>query len=541
METLPPGESFLFNYQPSRIDRNALYAMNQVFSKDKVSEVRTKYHRAKLNLEDLKSDLMEYAVPKAHRTHTNAYYAAVQSVIEDLEPSERLIPLTHGAVTKHENFPSTKSAGLPYKQMGIPTKGDAISNPDTLLEIQKEWYAIEAGHDVELPDAAVFARAQICSRDTNKIRATWGYPLSVYLTEGQYFYPILEHLKNLPNPIIAYGVEIGNGGMEFINSMTEVKGSYLIGDWKRFDKTIPAWLIRDAFKVLETWIDFTKVRDSEGNIWPVREYRSRRRWRKLVDYFIMTPCRLSNGERFRKIGGVPSGSCFTNVIDSIINAIVMRYLVYQLTGDLPLADIYLGDDSCLFLAQPINMDEFAELAKEQFSMIFNVDKSYITTNPANIHFLGYLNFQGYPAKPADTIVASTIYPERPVRNKLETISRLIGQAYSCFDPHYASCFFKAANILIDEEAFELSFVESIIHDHPQWFKYLQTLGIDPRTIRIVRPKHDDLVLITSPGPCRRKWKFRMRDPHALFLQFQDREWDEEDDAPDSNESGYVSQ
>lgn len=51
------GEGFAFNYQPSRLDRNVLFALNRTFEPEKVSEVRTKFHRAHINIDDLREDL----------------------------------------------------------------------------------------------------------------------------------------------------------------------------------------------------------------------------------------------------------------------------------------------------------------------------------------------------------------------------------------------------------------------------------------------------------------------------------------------------
>lgn len=259
-----------------------------------------------------------------------------------------------------------------------------------MAEIRRTWYAIERYEDVTLPDVACYARAQICTRDKNKVRATWGYPLTVYLTEGQYFYPLLEKLKSKPQPTIAYGVEIGTGGMTYVNEMAKrTGGNFLIGDWSKFDKTVPAWIIRDAFKIVARHIDWTQVRDVDGKLWPVRPAKSKIRFAKLVDYFINTPIQLSNGERFSKVGGVPSGSCFTNVIDGIINAIVTRYIIYNMTGSLPTDDLYLGDDIVAVTDKGLDLKTFAMLAKDLFSMNFSPDKSYQTTNVCNIHFLGY--------------------------------------------------------------------------------------------------------------------------------------------------------
>lgn len=246
LKPLPNGTGYTFNYQPSRIDRNALFAMNRVFDPIKVGEVRTKYHRAKLNITDLRNDLLEYGCEKVGRLQDDAYYAIFESVDQDIFGDIKVIPRTHGAVAANPDLPRQKSPGIPLKQQGYATKGEALDDPKVLHAIRKQWYDIERYQDVELPDVACYARAQICSRDKNKIRATWGYPLTVFLTEGQYFYPLLDALKNKAKPKVAYGIEIGTGGMNFINDMVSAfpEHNILVGDWSRFDKTIPAWLIR---------------------------------------------------------------------------------------------------------------------------------------------------------------------------------------------------------------------------------------------------------------------------------------------------------
>lgn len=518
LQPLDSKEGFPFNYQPGRIDRNALFAINSVFDREKVSAVREKYHRAKLNLADLRSDLLEYSCEKTPRKHSTIYNAIIESVDKDVFGDCCIIPLTHGAVAKHENLPGEKSCGLPYKLQGYKTKREALADPRVMNEIRKEWYAIERYEQVELPDVACYARAQICTRDKNKVRATWGYPLTLYLTEGQYFYPLLECLKAKDTPTIAYGVEIGTGGMTYVNEMIKnCKGNILVGDWRRFDKTVPAWLIRDAFKIVARHIDWTKVQDAEGKIWPVRESKSKVRFRRVVDYFINTPIQLSSGERFIKHGGVPSGSCFTNIIDGIVNAIVTRYVVYNLTGSLPLDDLYLGDDIVAVTESGLNLEAFAEIAKEFFSMNFNPDKSYQTTNPVNVHFLGYYNLHGYPYKPIDTIIASAIYPERTVQNKFETAIRLVGQAYSCFEPTDAKHMFRAAHILREELSIDKTMMEDYIQHHPHFFKYLQTLGLSARD-RLVVPNFGDydLVLVTMPHACRRRWKRKFHNLEELM-------------------------
>lgn len=521
LEKLPDSTPFSFNYQPSRIDRNALFALNRTFNRDAISSARTEYHRAHLTFEDLKDDLLKYDCVHTPRGVSPSYAMAYASVVNDLKlPQGTLVPMTHGAVVAYPSFPTSKSPGIPLKQEGFKTKGEAVADPQVMHDIRREWYAIERGVKIQLPDCAAYARAQLCPRDKNKIRATWGVPLTVICTEGQYAYPFLEHLKGLENPIIAYGLEIANGGMKYIDTMVNNFPGLpiLMGDWKEFDKHVPAWLIRDAFKIASTAFDFTKVIDAEGKLWPVRPNRSNRRWRKMVSYFIDTPIRLSNGERYMKHGGVPSGSLWTNIIDSIVNALVMRYLTYELTGSLPLADVYLGDDSIVVLTKPIDIEQFAEVALSEFGFIFNTNKSYQTTNPRNVFFLGYFNDCGHPDKPIDTIIASSVYPERPVRNKIDTIARLCGQAYSTFEPVHAQNFFKAANILANEEGLKMEDLEEWIHQHPENFKFLNTLGIDPTTITIPTIEEDIPTLVTQPNAPRREFRVPVRDLDALYTE-----------------------
>ena len=116
---------------------------------------------------------------------------------------------------------------------------------------------------------ACFARSPICERDQNKIRATWGYPLHVNMCEGQFFFPLLEHIKQCHTPPIAYGLEILCGGMNHINEMVEsLPGHYiLMGHWTQFDKTTPVCLIRDAFWNLSKLIDWNNIVDSKSQVW----------------------------------------------------------------------------------------------------------------------------------------------------------------------------------------------------------------------------------------------------------------------------------
>lgn len=94
-----------------------------------------------------------------------------------------------------------------------------------------------------------------------------------------HFYPILEAMKTKERPTVVYGLEIGTGGIQYIQEMLNFhhQNNYVVGDWSKFDKYVPAWLIRDAFKMVFRHIEKDKVKDVEGKVWPVNPAKTKRR------------------------------------------------------------------------------------------------------------------------------------------------------------------------------------------------------------------------------------------------------------------------
>lgn len=168
---------------------------------------------------------------------------------------------------------------------------------------------------------------------------------------------------------------MATGGMAYIDDMIRThKGKpMMMTDFSQFDKTVPPWLIRDAFNMVFDSLDLSHVIGSDNKVWNVNSDRTRRRLDRLVKYSINTPVRLPSGERYRKSGGVPSGSMFTNIIDTIVNTIITRYCVFETTGHLPLGEMYLGDDSFVICDGIINLEDLSKIAFESFGMTVHPD------------------------------------------------------------------------------------------------------------------------------------------------------------------------
>lgn len=528
---LPSSSGFSFDLSQSREDPLARRAAEHVFGETYVAECFSKLHRSSLSYDALISDLFEYERTHSRRPSDDpVYYMALESVHRDLVPKTKLVPYTIGAASKLASFPRMKSPGLPWKLDGYKNKGEVVDDPALLKRMNANWHHIGAriAH-TPLPDTCLFARSQVCAVEKEKVRSVWGYPLEVYLEEARFFYPILEYLKGNEHSMpIGYGLEISKGGMAAISdaAIRLPSSIALMTDWSKFDKSIPPWLIRDAFAILADMIDFDRVLDSEGLYWPVRSYRSRRRWKKIIDYFIETPVRTCKGERFLVRAGVPSGSCFTNVIDSIVNCIITRYISYQTVGCFPRAEVYLGDDGvCIFPSSAvIDLGAMARLAKEIFGTVLSTDKSFVTSNLENIHFLGYHNRPvGMPNRDQSLLLVSFIHPERSRRTAEECAAAALGQLWANFDPGVAAMWYKV--LVYVSDAYLVSFNDTLIqlrrtlHRH----KYLHHIGRDAGKLTVPRLDEFGMILDVLPDPVPpRSVPIRHYDYGELYIAAFDR-------------------
>nr|UUG74133.1 MAG: RNA-dependent RNA polymerase [XiangYun partiti-picobirna-like virus 9] len=491
LKRLSKEKGFPVDLRPAVRDEIAYHFAVKWFGQGQMDRIAEKYKRASVSLEELTKDVKEYDVVYVPRVKDPVYTAVLESVRRDFVPKKHLIPWTLGKVEK-DGIPKDKSPGLPWKERGYRTKAEVLADPVAMGEIHGKWAMIGKGYHTSLPDSLCYFRAQICSPDTNKVRATWGYPLELTLEEGRFVYPYLEWIRHAKHDVpVGYGVEMATGGMGFIDLAFQECGpntKVAMLDWRRFDKHVPAWLVRDAFSVMAQAFDFSRVECSDAKVWLVDPLKSERRWKKCVNYFIETPIRLPTGERFVKSGGVPSGSTFTNIIDTIINAIVTRYVIYHVTGAGPKYDVYMGDDSVIMLDGGLDLEKFASVSLEVFGFHLNTRKSYITGRRTNISFLGYFNYQGKPVRDGDFLLASFIYPERfhGVSDPMFTTMRAVGQMWSTLNGVSANRWLDMIEDMETSFGFDKDWFDTFMKEHPASLKWLRLTGLEPTKLHIPR-------------------------------------------------------
>jgi hypothetical protein len=232
--------------------------------------------------------------------------------------------------------------------------------------------------------------------DGPKQRLVWGYPQSITLAEAQFARPLI-------NAFVAKRSPMAFGKLRFQLSaeMTTILNAHCrYGfDMSRFDASVSPRLIKMAFAVLSHNFDLSP--------------QKRREWNMVRDYFIHTPILMPDGNVYIKHRGVPSGSYFTQLVDSVVNFFIIQYAYMKIVGRLlPLDKIrVLGDDSLFSSNVAISMKHFRDTL-ETVGFTLNIAKSCVAINDSKVEFLGHVWNHGLVDRDPRLIAQRMIYPER---------------------------------------------------------------------------------------------------------------------------------
>jgi len=317
------------------------------------------------------------------------------------------------------------SPGLPYRNYGYTTKQQVRDDPTMMNNIRWFWHNIKTGKRQVIPDCCAYVRSHLAPVGEEKIRAVWGYPMAVTLGEAVFALPLIRAYGEVGRYPIAYGYETANGGTRRVVKRFSSRRNIWALDYSSFDKHVPAWLINAAFFILEQNIDFLHYQEyGTTNVDGIL-----RMWTAIKNYFIYTPIRLPNGERYRKTCGVASGSYFTQLVDSIVNALLVCYLSMRVTGSWPDDYIVFGDDSLVSFKRNVQLAELSLVLRE-FGLSFNIRKSFQSDRITDLEFLGYRLENAIPSKEHSKWIYALLYPEHPDLNWDQVASRALGLYYA---------------------------------------------------------------------------------------------------------------
>lgn len=165
-------------------------------------------------------------------------------------------------------------------------------------------------------------------------------------------------------------------------------------DYSSFDQSISSWLIEDAFSCLRTMFD-----DSiDEQLWDV-----------VVHDFIHKEILDFEGV-FKSHRGVPSGSMFTQIIDSVVNWIsILTYLNSRgLRGEM----LVMGDDNLLFTEFPIDVKDMAGYLARNLGLTVNAKKTRQGNNGLPPEFLSRVWTADGQERSEKMLLLKMTYPER---------------------------------------------------------------------------------------------------------------------------------
>lgn len=229
-----------------------------------------------------------------------------------------------------------------------------------------------------------------------KSRLVWAYPQMVTLAEASFARPLIDAF--VPRRSV---MAMGKHRHKLSAMMTPMMNAHVkYGlDMSRFDASPCRKLVNMAFNILCHNFDWSCSSLTD--------------WEKVRHYFVHTPIIMPDGFVYTKHKGIPSGSYFTQLIDSVINHFVIQYVYYTLTGNTIFLDriLVLGDDSLFSSPVSLNLERFArELKKIGFTM--NPDKSCAVFDNGDIEFLGHKWKRGLVDRDPIEVAKRMAYPER---------------------------------------------------------------------------------------------------------------------------------
>jgi len=286
-----------------------------------------------------------------------------------IDDKGKLRPLSVNNAAKYLK-PSTNS-GLPYYTKKSKVKETLLQNFDNVLSRQDP--------------CVLFTRSQ----EQTKTRNVWGYPIADTVNESRYYFPLLDYQKRKAYRCALSGPDAVNVEMtKLISKASNSNEVALLSlDFSLFDTTVNQSIQDSVFAYIKNLFqsssanDLDYIRNRFGNIGIV-----------CPDGIITKP------------HGVPSGSTFTNEVDSLTQYLILK------TIDVVQDFVIQGDDSVCIINKGSKDKVINEL--ESYGLKVNDEKSYYEDN-----FAVYLQNLFHPDYKFNGLICG-IYPTFRAINRI---------------------------------------------------------------------------------------------------------------------------
>nr|WAY16576.1 putative RNA-dependent RNA polymerase [Rhizoctonia solani partitivirus 13] len=287
--------------------------------------------------------------------------------------------------------------------------------------------------------------------DPDKMRTIWGCSKPWVLAEAMFYWEYIAWVKrNRGATPMLWGYETLTGGWLRLNAelyCSTIRQSFIMIDWKRFDKYALFSVIRDIMQGVRTFLTFeegyvpTVNYPETDSTWDsFKSLRLQRLWEWTIRNLFEAPIVLPDGRMYRRLfAGIPSGLYITQLLDSWYNTTILLTILSSMgfrRNEIFIIKVQ-GDDSIIrlgFLISKPGHARFLELMQEKatyyFGSIISVEKSKMANRPNECEVLSYSNFNGVPHRDVVQMLAQFYHTKAKFPTPGRTMAQAVGFAYA---------------------------------------------------------------------------------------------------------------
>lgn len=272
---------------------------------------------------------------------------------------------------------------------GLPTMGKKADDSQALMRAEQCW-------EGKCPPPPIIGHR---GKNTEVVRAVWMFPFEWHIVEASFYYPLFSIIKSKQTIYPVGALSERRYTMRKYDGSGKYNTKFSI-DYSGFDASLNTQMIGVAFNILSSMLDLD-------------EHQSKV-WGRIQTYFSTCPFLAPDGLVYKgRRGGVPSGSMFTQLVDSICNAVAIEYAMLS-EGVTDYRYLVYGDDSwtiCDIGEEPQSFLSKISAHVRSLGLRMNVLKTESAAPGEAILFCGHYDIRR--GRPLQDAVDKLCYPERP--------------------------------------------------------------------------------------------------------------------------------
>jgi len=304
-------------------------------------------------------------------------------------------------------------------------------------------HLIKDGVPVHLHAISIHAKpAIVFSFLKEKLRTVFGVPKPVIFAEAMFHWPLFSNYFTSGKSPLLWNYETLNGGWNRLNAewysrFRSFQPVFSL-DWSEFDMHVYFDMWSDCRQRVKTYFCFC------GQYCPTRTYphprtdptRLHRLWEWIEHAYFHTPLVSPLGNVFtRFFAGMPSGIFCTQFYDSFYNSVMVVTILLALGYEIRPDHFFkcMGDDVLFGLLTNLPVYQWADFleafsaeAARRFNSKLSAKKCHVSQTIQNSQILGYFNWNGYPTRKLDDLLAALLNPKSLRDTPSTLMARSIG-------------------------------------------------------------------------------------------------------------------